>query len=120
MGMLTKKGEYFANPQLGRAHEAASGESRGKKPEPAKGEHEGREPEPRKGSAHSVHIFVDDAGGHHTVAHHAHGVEHDEHGSLDEAMDHAKGQMEGGGEQDEPEGGDEQGGGLMQTLDSGY
>lgn len=119
MGMVTKKGKYFANPAIGRAHERdEEQEGGGKRPERSGSGHE--PPEHRSGgSAHSVHIFRDENGAHHTVAHHPHGVEHEEHGSLDEAMDHAKGQMEGEGEkQPEPDG--QESGGLMQTLDGGY
>lgn len=120
MGMMTKSGKYFANPAIGRAHE--SDEQGGKRG----GKHEAggaKERPEHRGGAHSVHIFVDEAGGHHTVAHHPHGVEHSEHGSLDEAMDHAKGEMGGndGGENDN-DGGDDAApshGGLMGTLGSG-
>lgn len=122
MGMTTKSGKYFANPALGRAHEASEGGKRegGKKESPEREKPGDSEP-PMQGGAHSVHIFRDEAGGHHVAAHHPHGVEHSEHGSLDEAMDHAKGEMEGAEGQPEGEGqvGAPEASGLMSTLGGG-
>ena len=123
MGMTTKSGKYFANPSLGRAHERAEeSESRPKgKKAPERERASENEPSEHHGGARSVHIFADEAGTHHVAAHHPHGVEHSEHGSLDEAMDHARGQMEGGAEheQGEPEGEAAAPEGLMSTLGNG-
>jgi hypothetical protein len=121
--MTTKSGRYFANPALGRAHERSEASDRPapEKKAPERGaEAPGERPE-HSGGAHSVHIFKDEAGGHHVAAHHPHGVEHSDHGSLDEAMDHARGEMEGaheqGGEGEQPESGAPEG--LMSTLGGG-
>lgn len=119
MGMTTKSGRYFANPAIGRAHEAQEGRESGKKPERDRlePEHEASE---SAGGAHSVHVFRDEAGGHHTVVHHPGGVEHEEHGSLEEAMDHAHKAMSG--EQEAPEEDEGAGAapnGLMSTLGNG-
>ena len=122
MGMMTKSGKYFANPALGRAHEAAeSGSAGGGKT--ARGKERAERPERESmGGAHSVHIFRDEAGGHHVAAHHAHGVEHSDHGSLEEAMDHAKGEMgadSGDGDADDGQDAAPEHGGLMGTLGGG-
>ena len=122
MGMTTKSGKYFANPALGRAHESAEGgERRPRDKKEPSGASEAEKPEAEgPGGAHSVHIFRDETGGHHTVAHHPHGVEHEDHGSLDEAMDHAHRAMSGEEEPaEEPEGGDSGPNGLMGTLGNG-
>lgn len=108
MGMTTKSGRYFANPSIGRAHERAEGSAleRESKTREAERDDEGRDAAGHaRGGARSVHVFRGADGTHHVVAHHEDGPEFTEHGSADEAMDHAKQAMSPGsdenGEDDE-------------------
>ena len=92
-------GGYINNPQIRRTHEKARGlgsaahaavgasdgeaKSGGKHPHSVHIHHAGQG-EPKAGNPHHVHV------------HHADGThEHSDHGSFDEAMDHAQSKAEG-------------------------
>lgn len=87
MAEMEKK--HFANKQIERHHERAFGGKETPAEEHAEGSHE------------SFHAFKH-AGGVHTVHHHAGGVEHADHATHEEAMEHGKMAMGGGGAEKPP------------------
>lgn len=96
--MAVFNGKHYANPNVAKMHEKASSgsikTSNPKDPDTQKA----AGGEEKSGKAHTVAIHK--AGGKfHTASFHEGGVTHQEHGSFDEASNHAKGQMENDGEQ---------------------
>lgn len=96
-------GKHYSNPAVGRAHEGAGQkESGGMKPMPPMSTSGGG-----GGSGHSAHAYFHSDGSAHTHIHRADGShEHTDHATHNEAADHIKNALDGGGGDQGPELGD--------------